>query len=159
MAPSEESILCNFLLAPASLPTILSLQKFTELFPKRLRAHPQVKVLYRELQELREQDMDLVNKNIDQELQRGAKQKQELRKAQMNSGVDGMDADDRREMDIDIHLFGEQQQSLPADEYHGPSSLLSSIEAACVSVEHEIKAIDQEAATILSGLNATVGEL
>ncbi|GAB1192300.1 hypothetical protein APSETT444_001489 [Aspergillus pseudonomiae] len=89
MAPSEASILSNFLLSPASLPTIISLQQFTELFPKRLRSHPHIRALYRELQQLREQDMDLVNGNIDQELRQGESQKAELRKSILNTGVDG----------------------------------------------------------------------
>lgn len=158
MAPSEASILSNFLLSPASLPTIISLQQFTELFPKKLRAHPHIRVLYRELQQLREQDMDTVNGNIDQEVRQAETQKAELRKNIMKNGVDGMEENDRREMDMDVQLFG-QGVNAASSEYHSISSLLSAMETACSNIEHEISQVDQEAANVLTGLSATVGEL
>lgn len=158
MAPSEASILSNFLLSPASLPTVISLQQFTELFPKRLRSHPHIRVLYRELQQMREQDMDLVNGNIDQELRHGENQKAELRKSILNTGVDGMSADDQREMDMDVQLFGQTSTASPRD-YHSVQSLLSAMEAACANIKHEISSVDKDATALLSGLNSTVGEL
>ncbi|KAF7588062.1 hypothetical protein BBP40_006200 [Aspergillus hancockii] len=158
MAPSEESILSSFLLSPASLPTIISLQQFTELFPKRLRSHPHIRVLYRELQQLREQDMDLVNGNIDQELRQGESQKAELRKSILKTGVDGMSANDQREIDMDVQLFGQTSNASRSD-YHSVSSLLSAMEAACASIEHETATVDKDATTLLSELSHTVGEM
>lgn len=158
MAPSEESILSKFLLSPASLPTVISLQKFTELFPKRLRSHPQIKVLYRELQQLREQDMDLVNENIDKEVRRGEKQKAELRKALTATGVDGINQAEQREMDMDLQLFGQTSSRHP-DEFHTLSGLLSEMEAACTGLEREIASVETEAATTLAELNTIVGDM
>ncbi|KAK1139321.1 hypothetical protein N8T08_001092 [Aspergillus melleus] len=158
MAPSEASILSNFLLTPASLPTVMSLQKFTELFPKRLRSHPHIRVLYRELQQLREQDMDLVNENIDKEIDQGEIQKADLRKAMMEAGVDGLSADDQREMGLDIQLFGQTSTAAPR-EYHSMPSLLSAMEAACSSIEQDIESVDKDASNLFSELNSTVGEL
>jgi len=158
MAPSEESILSKFLLSPASLPTVISLQKFTELFPKRLRSHPQIKVLYRELQQLREQDIDLVNENIDKEVRRGEKQKAELRKALTATGVDGINEVDQREMDMDLQLFGQTSSRHP-DEFHTLSSLLSEMEAACTGLEREIAVIESETTATLAELNTIVGDM
>ncbi|KAL2835174.1 Ctf8-domain-containing protein [Aspergillus cavernicola] len=155
MAPSEPSILSNFLLSAASLPTIMSLQQFTELFPKRLRSHPHIRVLYRELQQLREQDMDIVNENIDREVRQGDSQKAELRRSLAKTGVDGADLNDQREIDMDVQLFG--QTSASSDEYHSVPSLLSAMETACTSIEQEIAGVDRDAATLLSELNSTVG--
>lgn len=170
MAPTEESILSNFLLSPAPLPTVMSLQKFTELFPKRMRSHPQIRSLYRELQQLREQDMDLVNENIDQEIRRGEDQKAELRKAAAaannsnsgggdagDAGVDGSDA--QREMRMDAQLLGPDPAAESAAEYHSLESLMSHMEAACDDIEREIGDVDGEAEKILSGLETTVGEM
>src|SRR3954454_23454121 len=98
MAPTEESILSNFLLSPAPLPTVMSLQKFTELFPKRLRNHPHIRTLYRELQQVREQDMDRVNENIDNEIKQGDKQRAELLKAALATGVEASNSDEQREV-------------------------------------------------------------
>ncbi|KAL3464103.1 Cnl2/NKP2 family protein-domain-containing protein [Aspergillus heterothallicus] len=157
MAPSETSILSNFLLAAASLPTVISLKQFTELFPKRLRTHPHIRVLYRELQQLREQDMDIVNQNIDQEVRQGDTQRAGLRKAIAKMGIDGADSNDQREMDMDVQLFG--PPSAPSNQAHSVSSLLSAMETACASVEREIAAVDAEAAALLLKLNSTVGDL
>ncbi|KAJ5585538.1 uncharacterized protein N7459_005338 [Penicillium hispanicum] len=157
MAPSEESILSNFLLSPAPLPTVLSLQKFTELFPKRLRNHPHIRTLYRELQQVREHDMDRVNENIDQEIQQGERQKAELRKASLTAGVEAANEDEQREMDLDIHLFG--QNSARSEDCHSVASLLVEMEAACANLEREIADVDREAASVLAGLKTTVGDL
>ncbi|KAL4792130.1 Cnl2/NKP2 family protein-domain-containing protein [Aspergillus venezuelensis] len=157
MAPSETSILSNFLLTAASLPTVMSLQQFTELFPKRLRAHPHIRVLYRELQQLREQDMDIVSENIDKEVRRGESQKVELRKSLAKTGVDGADLKDQHEMDMDVQLFGPTSAS--SHDYHSASSLLSAMESACAGIESEIAGVDTEATTLLSELNSTVGEM
>jgi centromere-localized protein 2 len=157
MAPSEESILSNFLLSPAPLPTVLSLQKFTELFPKRLRSHPHIRTLYRELQQVREHDMDRVNENIDQEIRQGERQKAELRRARRAAGVEAANADEQREMDVDLHLFG--QNSTTPDDYHSAESLLAAMETACANIEREISGIDREAAGLFEELNTTVGNL
>ncbi|KAL4803648.1 Cnl2/NKP2 family protein-domain-containing protein [Aspergillus unguis] len=157
MAPSETSILSNFLLSAASLPTVMSLQQFTELFPKRLRSHPHIRVLYRELQQIREQDMDIVNENIDKEVRQGERQKTKLRKSIAETGVDGADFNDQREMDMDVQLFGPTSAS--SRDYHSTSSLLSEMETACANIEREIAAVDGEAATLLTDLTSTVGEM
>lgn len=157
MAPSEESILSNFLLSTAPLPTTLSLQKFTELFPKRLRGHPHIRAIYRELQQVREHDMDRVNENIDEETQQGERQKAELRKARLATGVEAANAEEQREMDVDLHLFG--QNSSDQEQFHSTASLLDEMEAACANIEREIGDVDREADGLLSGLQDTVGGL
>jgi centromere-localized protein 2 len=159
MAPSEDSILNNFLLSPASLPTIISLQKFTELFPRRLHSHPQIKVLYRELQELRSQDMDAVTEHILDEVKEGARQRADLLRAARESGVDGFNDDDRREMDIDLQLFGPAPNTTETVGFHPYSSLISEMENACSTLEQEIKATEQVAASTLSEMKKTVSEL
>ncbi len=158
MAPSEESILSNFLLSPAPLPTIISLQKFTELFPRRLRDHPHIRTLYRELQQVREHDLDRVNENIDQEIRQGERQKAELRRASRAAGVEAANAEEQREMDVDLHLFGQNSTTSP-DDYHSVTSLLAAMETACANIEREIADVDQEAADLLKEINTTVGDL
>ncbi|PGG96771.1 hypothetical protein AJ79_09454 [Helicocarpus griseus UAMH5409] len=164
MPASEESILANFLLSPSSLPTILSLEKFTELFPRRLRSHPQVRVLYRELQHIRAQDLDLVRENIDKELKQGERQREELRAAKRETGVSGMDANDKLEMDMDIQLFGQGEgepdiTTSSPENMHTLTSLLPEMENACAAMEREIEAADAEAAQVFAELSAVVGEL
>ncbi|KAK2768475.1 hypothetical protein FQN54_000330 [Arachnomyces sp. PD_36] len=158
MAPSEETILSNFLLAPSPLHMIISLQKFTELFPKRLRSHPQVRVLYRELQQLRAQDIDLVRENLDRQIRKGETQKEELRAARATTGVSGMRESDHREMDIDVQLFG-QSSDQASNNRHTLATFLPEMELACASLEKEIEAAESEGASILEELKSKVGEL
>ncbi|KAJ5777540.1 hypothetical protein N7520_000786 [Penicillium odoratum] len=157
MAPSEESILSNFLLVPASLPTVLSLQKFTELFPKRLRNHPHIRSLYRELQQTREHDMDQVNENIDNEIQQGERQRAELHKASLAAGVEAANEDEQREVDMDLHLFG--QTALNLQDYHSVESLLTEMETACAHIQEEIDDMDQDSKGLVAQLSTTVGDL
>ncbi|EEH20874.1 hypothetical protein PABG_03105 [Paracoccidioides brasiliensis Pb03] len=159
MPPSEESILTNFLLSPSPLPTIISLEKFTDLFPRRLRSHPQIRVLYRELQHIRAQDLDLVRENIDRELKKGERQREELRIAKQATGVSGLDKNDKLEMDIAIQLFGQKEPTISADDMHTLSSLLPEMENARALMEREIKAADAESQRIFVELTSTVGEL
>ncbi|KAG5295045.1 hypothetical protein I7I48_11783 [Histoplasma ohiense] len=159
MAPSEVSILANFLLSSSPLPTIISLEKFTELFPKRLRSHPQVRVLYRELQHIRSQDLDLVRENIDKEIWRGERQREALRNAKRATGVSGMDKHDKLETEMDIQLFGPAEPTISPGDMHTLASLLPEMGNACSSMEREIEAADAEAAHIFADLASTVGEL
>ena len=102
--------------------------------------------------------MDRVNENIDQELRLGERQKAELRKAVRAAGVEAATADEQREMEVDLHLFG-QRKTVNADDYHSVDSLLAAVETACANVEREIADIDREAADLLKELNTTVGDL
>ncbi|OJD14505.1 hypothetical protein AJ78_05155 [Emergomyces pasteurianus Ep9510] len=159
MAPSEVSILTNFLLSPSSLPTLITLEKFTELFPRRLRSHPQIRVLYRELQHIRSQDLDLVRENIDKEIRRGERQREELRSAKRATGVSGMDQSDKLETAMDIQLFGPTDPTISPEDIHTLSTLLPEMENACSSMEKEIEATDAEAQRIFAELSSVVGEL
>jgi centromere-localized protein 2 len=78
MSPSENSILTNFLLPPAPLPTIISLRQFTELFPRAYQSNPHVKVLYQELQHQRVIDIDDVKRGIATEVKKGEKQRRQI---------------------------------------------------------------------------------
>lgn len=136
----------------------MTLDQFTNLFPKQLRSNPQIRSLYRELQQLREQDMNHVNENIDQEAKQGEQQKAELRKALTQVGVDGKSKDDQREMDLDAQMYG-QSSSTSADDFHSVASLLTAMESACDTIEQEIDNVDRSATSLLEDLNATVGDL
>ena len=74
----ESSILTNFLLPPAPLSAVISLEKFRELFPSELRESPQVRALYRELQHVRAEQADEVKRNIAAEAKRGERQKRQV---------------------------------------------------------------------------------
>lgn len=104
MAPTESTILTNFLLPPAPLPTILSLQKFISLFPKTQRSNPQVKSLYRELQHLRALDIDEVKQNIAREVKVGEKQRREVVRARRRADRENIDGSDEREVEMEAQV-------------------------------------------------------
>jgi len=104
MAPTEGSILSNFLLLPAPLPTFITLQKFAELFPKSQREHPQIKLLYRELQYLRGLQTDEVKRNIAQEVKRGERQQREVVKARRTTEKHEMEDIDGREIEMETEV-------------------------------------------------------
>lgn len=97
MAPTELSILANYLLVPAQLPAIISLKEFTELFPSAQQSSPQIRKLYRDLQTQRNGIIDHVASNIEDEAKRGKVLRREIRRAKRD--VENQEHDD--EVDIE----------------------------------------------------------
>jgi hypothetical protein len=76
--PSQEAqILGDFLLAPAALRDFMTLRQFTDIFPKGHRKNPAVQDLYRELQRLREKDIEAVRRAIAEEVKRSKRLRHE----------------------------------------------------------------------------------
>ena len=71
MAPTEQTILNNYLLLPAQLPAIISLQEFVALFPRSLRSSRHIRTLYRDLQSQRNAVVDSVAEQIEDEAKHG----------------------------------------------------------------------------------------
>ncbi|KAI9839559.1 MAG: hypothetical protein M1819_002185 [Sarea resinae] len=91
MPPTESQILTSFLLPPAPLPQIITLKRFTSLFPHALQSHPQIAHLYHELQHLRALDTDQVIENIAAEVRRGDRQRREVARARRRLTETGRD--------------------------------------------------------------------
>lgn len=91
MAPTEATILSTFLLPPSSLPTIITLKGFTDLFPRSQQSSPKIRSLYRDLQHQRARVTDSVTRNIAAEVKRGNVQRRAVvrtRRAAENHGGD-----------------------------------------------------------------------
>ncbi|KAI5291199.1 hypothetical protein KEM54_005936 [Ascosphaera aggregata] len=161
MAPSEEAILNNFLTLPSSLPTIITLEKFMVLFPKRYRSHPQARALYRELQYIRVNQLNQVRENIELEKKRGIRQLQEAKKAYATSAaVSSLSLDDKMEINIDHQLFGHSNDTqIAAEDLHTLQSLMADMESACVALEEEIDITEKAIAESLEGISDLVSEL
>lgn len=97
MAVTESSLLTSFLIPPAPLAVSLSLDQFTELFPKARRDDPVIPALYRELQKQRSQDVDRVKQNIAAEAKLGSRQQQHIRKMRL-ARLQQQDKSDEAEM-------------------------------------------------------------
>jgi centromere-localized protein 2 len=81
MAPSETSILSNFLLPPAPLPMVVTLAQFRRLFPRPTRDRPAVRALYAELAHQVSLGVDEVKRNIAAEVRRGVALRRQVREA------------------------------------------------------------------------------
>ena len=88
MAPTESTILTQFLLSPVPLPSTVSLRKFTSLFPPSQASNPQIQLLYRDLQHQRALLADAVAHNISNEVRRGNAQRRAVIKAR-KEGAEG----------------------------------------------------------------------
>ena len=71
MAPNEAAILNNYLLVPAQLPNIVTLQEFTSFFPKSQQSSPRVRALYRDLQQQRGAVVEAVSEGIAAQVHQG----------------------------------------------------------------------------------------
>jgi centromere-localized protein 2 len=104
--PSQEAkLLSDFLLAPAALRDFMTLRQFTDIFPKSHRTNPAVQDLYRELQRLREQDIDAVRRAIADEVTRSKRLRREYaseRRQLDDATVAGLDPSTLR-MEEEVH--------------------------------------------------------
>jgi centromere-localized protein 2 len=97
MAPTESTILTNYLLVPAPLPGIMSLKQFEGRFPKSLRSTPQVRALYRDLQQQRNATIESVAANIAAEIKRGKEMKADVAMARRQAEAE--EPDDEMEVE------------------------------------------------------------
>jgi len=76
--PSQEAkILGDFLLAPAPLRDFTTLRDFTDIFPRAHRSNPAVQEIYRELQHIRDRDIELIRQDIIDEVKRSKQLRRE----------------------------------------------------------------------------------
>lgn len=76
--PSQEAkILGDFLLASAPLRDFITLRDFTDIFPRAHRSNPAVQEIYRELQRIRDKDVELVRQDIIDEVKRSKQLRRE----------------------------------------------------------------------------------
>ena len=87
--PTESSLLSILLLSPASLPIVLTVQKFTALFPDSVRSSPQILLFYRDLQHQRALQIDAVRKSTAVEAKQGEYMKQEIIRARRREEREG----------------------------------------------------------------------
>jgi centromere-localized protein 2 len=96
--PTEASILQGYLLLPSQLPAIISLQQFTSFFPREDQSSPQIRSLYRDLQQQRNGVLDLVEHNIAAEVHRG----RAMRRAVIRTRREGQKVDEEDDDEVTI---------------------------------------------------------
>ncbi|KAF5510191.1 hypothetical protein CGCS363_v003828 [Colletotrichum siamense] len=151
MAPTESAILHNYLTVPAQLPSVISLEEFTELFPKAQRTNPQIRLLYRDLQHQRRALVDTVSENIAVEEKRGKYIRRDIaiaRRKEKNEDAD-------QELEIERALFG----SVGSDPKHTLNSIIPEMDTAIADLETEIQQLEAQEAALLESVKQTVGTM
>ncbi|KAI1635498.1 Cnl2/NKP2 family protein-domain-containing protein [Biscogniauxia mediterranea] len=154
MAPTEAAILRNYLLLPSRLPTIISLQEFTSLFPKSQQSSPQIRTLYRDLQQQRNAIVDGVATNIDAEVKHG----KGLRRAVIKARREAEREEQDDEIEIERALFGHTSNAVRPKQ-HSLLSILPEIEDAAADIEREIQKLEEEEAALLESIRQTAGSM
>jgi centromere-localized protein 2 len=163
ISAAEAQILKSYLLNPASLPTIITLDEFTELFPANQQSHPQVKLLYRDLQFLRTVDTDLVEENIAKECRDGERQRRELQQALhqqprlREQSQAQMQAD--KDVQADQVLYGQTGSVAKRKKGHSKESLIKEMEETIRYLEVDALVAEREADKLLGQLRETIGNL
>ncbi|KAK0639364.1 Cnl2/NKP2 family protein-domain-containing protein [Cercophora newfieldiana] len=153
MAPTEAKILSNYLLVPAQLPAIISLQEFIALFPRPLQSSPQVRSLYRDLQSQRNSLVDSVASEIEDEVKKGKALRRVVIKTKRQA--EAQEYDD--ETEIERLLFG-ATSNVQAPK-HTVNSILPDLEGAVGELEGELQRLQQEEASLLAAVQQTVGSM
>ena len=110
MAPTEQTILSNYLLLPAPLPAIISLQEFVALFPRALQSSPHIRTLYRDLQSQRNAVVDAVAEQIEEEAKHG----RAMRRAVIRSKreAEAQEQDDEVEIERAVSLQTKEKKTV-----------------------------------------------
>ncbi|KAI9757465.1 MAG: hypothetical protein M1815_000991 [Lichina confinis] len=158
--PSEAILLRDFLLSRAPLTEVLGFEQFTELFPRSTRTHPQVALLYRELEHRRAVVLDEVAANIAGEAKRGEKLMRQLAASKARRRRDDVAKRgvDERDVDMEVQLYGPVSDFASAKP-HTLKSVTQHMQDACADIEDEISEMDAEAESLLADLQQTVREM
>jgi centromere-localized protein 2 len=172
MPSPEAKLLSDFLLAPAALRDFMTLRQFTDIFPKGHRANPAVHELYRELERLREKDLDAVRRAIADEVSRSKQLRREYageRRRLDDATVAGLDP---IALSIEQEVFLLPCMTYAAATAANPPSALgpwpqeatylsvhADIQEACQALESQIADIEDQNGRVLAEVQDVVGAL
>ncbi len=166
MAPSEASILEQFLLAPAQLPTVLSLDDFAALFPKPLQSSPHVRALYRDLQRQRNAVLDAVVADIDDEVARGPLLRRYALRARLRADAqEDAAGDDELQIERFVAAAPSDAQGRRNGSTAGPAgshslaSVVAELDDAVQQLDSELEQLEEEEARLLQSVQQSVGSL
>ncbi|KAH6622777.1 Cnl2/NKP2 family protein-domain-containing protein [Chaetomium tenue] len=152
MAPTEQIILRNYLLVPAQLPAIISLQEFVALFPRQLQSSPRIRTLYRDLQSQRNAVVDDVAGQVEQEAKHG----KAMRRAVIRSKREAEEQEQDEEVEIE-RMLGNWSE--PRHAKHTLASILPDMEGAISGIEAELQLLEEEEASLLTSVQQTLGAM
>ncbi|KAK4656206.1 hypothetical protein QC762_309265 [Podospora pseudocomata] len=151
---TETTILTNYLLIPAQLPAIISLQEFTSLFPKPMQHSPHIRTLYRDLQSQRNTLLDTISEEISSQARQGKALRRHVLKAGREAQAQAQEQDD--EIDIE-RMLGTLPPS--QNKNHTLQSILPPLQDAISELESQLQLLRSEEASLLASVQKTVGDL
>ncbi|KAI1427989.1 Cnl2/NKP2 family protein-domain-containing protein [Xylaria sp. FL1777] len=154
MAPTEATILHNYLLLPSRLPSIISLQEFALLFPKSQQSSPQVRTLYRDLQQQRNAVVDAVSASIDAEV----KQAKALRRTMIRTQKEGEFEEQDDEIEIERTLYGSTSTTIKPKQ-HSLQSIIPDLDTAIDDIEKDLRKLEEEESTLLESIKQAAGNM
>ncbi|KAI4613490.1 uncharacterized protein J4E87_009791 [Alternaria ethzedia] len=153
--PSQEAkILGDFLLAPAPLRDFTTLRDFTDIFPRAHRSNPAVQEIYRELQHIRDREIELIRQDIIDEVKRSKQLRREYARERRHVDDATVAGLDPIALQMEQELSG-QSRKKP----HTLQTVHSDIEEACQTLEAQIAEIEQENRRALAEVKDVVGAL
>ncbi|KAK1754615.1 Cnl2/NKP2 family protein-domain-containing protein [Echria macrotheca] len=153
MAPTEAKILNNYLLLPAQLPAIISLDEFIALFPRSLQSSPHIRSLYRDLQSQRNAVVDSVADEIEAEVKQGKAIRRAARRAKHDA--EARDFDEEVEIEKMISGSAPGAQNLK----YTLETIVPDLESAVGKLEGELQRLEQQEAALMESVQQTVGNL
>jgi centromere-localized protein 2 len=163
VAATEAQILKSYLLNPASLPTIITFEEFQDLFPAGQQDHPEVELLYRDLQFLRTVDTDLVSENIAKECRDGERQRREMYRALHQqpelSQQNRIRSNGEKDVQADDILYGQTGSVPKKKSMHTKESLIKEMEETIKYLEVDSLVARRESGKLLNQMRETVGNL
>ncbi|KAJ2981210.1 hypothetical protein NUW58_g6743 [Xylaria curta] len=154
MAPTEDTILRNYLLLPSRLPSIISLQEFASLFPKSQQSSPQVRALYRDLQQQRNAVVDAVSASIDAEV----KQARALRRTIIRTKKESEYEEQDDEIEIERTLFGSTSTAITPKQ-HSIQSIIPELDSAAADIESDLQKLEEEESALVETIKQAAGSM
>lgn len=162
-ADTEAEILSSYLLNPASLPTIITFDEFQDLFPLKQQSHPEVRLLYQDLQFLRTVDTDLIEENIAKECRNGERQRREMYRALHHESYPKQQSQGQingeKDVQVDDVLYGQSGSVPKRKKQHTRESLFKEMEEAIRYLEVDEFVAKREADKLLDQIRETIGHL
>ncbi|KHO01844.1 Kinetochore subunit NKP2 [Metarhizium album ARSEF 1941] len=154
MAPTESEILKHYLLLPAPLTSIQTFEQFRALFPRSWQAHPQVRLLFRDLQAQRNTVINTVTENIDAEARRGVAMRREVLRVALEESKDD---DGDAEIEIERALFGTKSGAKRAK--YTLHTVIPDLHGAAAAMESEMQRLEDEEADLVAFIRQTIDDL
>jgi centromere-localized protein 2 len=154
MASYDIAQMKQYLILPARLPDIFTLEQFRAMFPRATHSSPQIKTLYRDLQAQRAAMVDAVSAEINSQARDNRHVRRRLKHQNQEAMLDEADVD----LEAERAMYGGAAAGLRAKRY-SLDKLVPALDSAANALEAEIARLETEEEALLEQVQATVSSL